>query len=735
MKKKHLFHKMLAWIERLNDYPGCDRKELTVRVQMWFGTAYALLHVVLLTIAFLIFAPEALKVLIGYGYFLAIVLITSLFVTPRIKRQIKLTYFIQLIILLMGTLITILHLGGIATSGGLIVVCLALMLCTVPLQDSRISLASFLLFTFIVIISGLFISFFSVPASLTPKVNSILFMINTLSMSGLALFLILSFIAQQRKLESLESEKLKEVNEARNKLFTNITHEFRTPLTVIQGMADLIEKFPEQWLSSGTQKIRDNSNILLNLVNQMLDFAKIEAGAMPLNNVQGNINAYLGYVTELFGSLAQNHGIQLICIKTDNPFIMDFDPDKLLHVVSNLLSNAIKFTPEGGIIEVSTSIEERRNWFSIQVKDKGIGISEEFLPHVFDRFFHVDHASHFQQGTGLGLSMAKELTELMKGQIHVESRPGHGTVFTVLLPVTNEAAFEDMTGVQVEPEIIRNSMPISKKTLPAAQGQAPDRQNLPVLLIVEDSDDVSNYLSAILKTEYRIEHAENGKIGLEKAISQIPDIVLSDVMMPEMDGISLLEKIKNDMHTSHIPVVMLTAKADVSSRLEGLERGADAYLAKPFDERELHIVLKNLVEIRMKLQERYSSPEKFPPPADVEFQKEDEFMLKVRHILEINLDDEDFGITDLCRELAVSHTQLYRKFRSLSNKTISEYLKSMRLHQAKILLSGSGMNVTEVAFSTGFKNLSHFSREFSTAFGTSPNDFRKNPDLGHTANN
>lgn len=247
---------------------------------------------------------------------------------------------------------------------------------------------------------------------------------------------------------------------------------------------------------------------------------------------------------------------------------------------------------------------------------------------------------------------------------------------------------------------------------------------LPLLLIVEDSHDVSRYLEAILKNEYQVEHAENGKKGLEKAMRLIPDIILSDVMMPEMDGISLLEKVKNDIRTSHIPVVMLTAKADASSRLSGLERGADAYLAKPFEEKELHIILKNLVEIRKRLYERYSSPENFPLLPDPGFRMEDEFMGKVKQVLEENLEDDEFGIAQLCREIAVSRTQLYRKFKSVSNKSIAEYFKFLRLTKAKTLLSFTSMNVTEVAFAAGFKNLSYFSREFAHQFGKSPKEFR-----------
>lgn len=733
--KKSLIQNLIGWIEHLNNYPGCDQKMLNVRVQLWASTAYALFHVLVLTFAFQIFAPEILKTLINYGYFLIIILTSSLFLAPRIRKYMKLTYTIQLIILLAGTFLTIMHLGGIATSGGLIVVCLALIICSVPLQDSKISFLLFLLFTAIAIFSGLSNKYLQEQSPLPPKFNAILFTINTLSMSGFSFYLVLVFIRQQHALDEMTSKHLKEINEARNKLFTNITHEFRTPLTVILGMADLIEKNSEEWLKEGTQKIKTNSNVLLNLVNQMLDLAKIEAGKLSLNCTQGNINSFIGYIAELFGSLAQSHGIRLVCRTANKPFIMDFDADKLLHVISNLLSNAIKYTPGGGTIEITTSIEEHQKWFSIQVKDNGTGILPEHLPHIFDRFFHVEHESHFQQGTGLGLSMAKELVELMNGRISVQSKAGHGSVFTVELPVTHEAILTDFENPTDSPNHIRTFFPKWIEPLSAEHQSAFLNKNLPLLLIVEDSPDVSNYLAAIMKNKYRIEHAENGKAGLEKAINYIPDVILSDVMMPVMDGIELLEKVKNDMRTSHIPVVLLTAKADVASRITGLERGADAYLTKPFDENELHVVLKSLVEIRRKLQERYSSPDKFPSFSEPVYQKEDEFMSKVRHVMEDNLEDDEFGISQLCLELSVSHTQLYRKFKSLSTTTISDYLKSLRLQQARKLLLSTKLNVTEVAFSSGFKNLSHFSREFSAAFGVSPNDFRKNPNLGFPANN
>jgi YesN/AraC family two-component response regulator len=242
---------------------------------------------------------------------------------------------------------------------------------------------------------------------------------------------------------------------------------------------------------------------------------------------------------------------------------------------------------------------------------------------------------------------------------------------------------------------------------------------------VEDSSDVVLYLQAILKYEYRIEVAGNGSIGLEKALEIIPDIILCDVMMPVMDGIELLEKVKNDIRTSHIPVVMLTAKADIDSRLAGLERGADAYLAKPVDEKELHIQLKNLIDLRKKLHERYASLENLPKTSDKYIQKEDEFMIKVRKVFEANLMEDEFGVSQLCSEISVSRAQLYRKFKSVSNKTVADYFKSLRLYKAKELLLTTNLNVTEVTYLVGFKNISHFSREFTYEFGKSPSEFRK----------
>lgn len=718
--QKSLLQKLDLWVEQLVDYPGCDQKTLNVRKTMWIGTLFGLFHVISHTVAFLIFFPQALHLLINYGYSLVLILVIGLFVLPKLTRRFNLYIAFHLSALLLLTFYIILKLGGIATSAGLIFACLAFVLSSVPLQNTKITAFLFLIFTVIVVISGLLVPWLTVPTEITPRINAIVFVMNTLSMSVLIFYLTISFFAQQSLIEKLEAEKLKELNEAKNKLFTNITHEFRTPLTVIQGMTDLIEKNPEEWVEEGTQKIRNNSDILLNLVNQMLDLSKIETGVMPVLKVRGDICAYIGYITGLFRSVADSRGIRLVAKTSEEKFMMDFDTDKLLHILSNLISNALKFTPEGGEVLVSAFPDETRKMFVIRVEDNGIGINSEHLPHIFDRFYQVENGSGNPEGTGLGLALSKELTTLLGGSISAESQPGQGTTIMVSFPVTHKAAIEELSEISPLKTPLANNVNSSHAGLPVQTSS----HSFPVLLIVEDSPEVADYLTVILKHEYQIEWADNGKSGFDKALKLIPDIILSDVMMPEMDGIALLEKVKNDIRTSHIPVVMLTAKADVASRFLGLESGADAYLAKPFDEKELHIVLKNLVEIRKKLHERYASAENFSLEPVSGYKLEDEFMEKVRQVLEENLADDEFGITQLCRELAVSRTQLYRKFKSVSNHTIADYFKLLRLFKSKSLLSTTKMNVTEVAFASGFKNLSYFSREFTHQFGKSPKEFR-----------
>ncbi len=710
-------------IEKILNYPGCGDAVLSSRKALWLSTFFGFIHVFILTFAFLFFVPE-LTILIRYGFTILTILTITLIVMPFLKRLFNHYITLHMLALITVTFFTIYQLGGIITSAGLIVACFSFVLLTIPMQSISVTIFMFVVYSVFVVIIGFLGPQLTVPEQITPLRNSIIWMINTLSMSGLALIFVVDSIRQQRKFEQLEASKQKELNEVKTKLFTNITHEFRTPLTIIGGMANLMEKEPEKYLTDGAQKINNNTNILLRLVNQMLDISKIEAGSMPVYFIQSDIIKTVEYVTGIFKSMAQQKNISLQLISDTAPFMMDYDHDKLVQIVSNLLSNAIKYTPDSGSVVIKAEPSDNGQFFELKVTDNGIGIPSDQLLHIFDRFYQVENHASYGGGTGLGLALARELTEMMKGTISVESNIGKGTTFTVKLPVTRNAPIESRETKESDKTLLTTGI-TSSNYLKSENKTITADGHLPILLVVEDSEDVSQYLTAILQNEYQVTRAENGEAGLEKALKIIPDIILSDVMMPEMDGISMLEKLKSDFRTSHIPVVMLTAKADIDSRLIGLERGADAYLAKPFNENELHIQLKNLIEQRKKLHERYASLSQFPETHDLAIKTEDAFMIKVRQILENNLSNEDFSIDHLCRELAVSHAQLYRKFKSISNHTIADYFKLIRLHEAKKLLSNSDLNITQIAFAVGFKNLSHFSREFTQHFGNSPTELRR----------
>jgi len=534
----------------------------------------------------------------------------------------------------------------------------------------------------------------------------------------------ITLIKQNIRYEQRETGRLKELDEVKTRLFTNITHEFRTPLTIILGMANLIRDRPDEWIVEGTDKIRDNGQNLLSLVNQMLDLSKLESGSMPLHIMQEDVISTLRYFTATFISIASAKNIELKFLPGTDRYVMDMDHEKLFHIVSNLLSNALKYTPEGGKVELSAGFAgEGKKEFVIRVQDNGSGIETSHLPHIFNRFYRAE-GNGTQVGHGLGLALTRELVKLLNGNITVKSEPGIGSVFSVIFPVSNLALFPEIGGQDGKTDFVFDQSPmIENETVLMESPSIQDDR--PILLVVEDNSDLVQYLTALLSGEYRINIAGNGKDGLHKALDLIPDIILSDVMMPVMDGITLLDKVKNDIRTSHIPVVMLTAKADIASKLEGLERGADDYLSKPFNEEELRIRINKLIELRRKLRLRYASMSAPPSTDDKAIHIEDAFMQKVRQVMEANLDDDQFGIIQLCKSVGMSRAQLYRKFKSLTDKTVNDYLRTFRLHKAKELLLTTDRNVSEVAFDVGFKNLSHFSKVFTEEFGKNPRDISR----------
>ena len=540
-----------------------------------------------------------------------------------------------------------------------------------------------------------------------------------------------------RRIAEKEALRLQELDAFKSRFFTNITHEFRTPLTVILGISEQWSANEQQWRPEETGKkmglIRRNGENLLRLINQILDLAKLEDHSLRFNYVQADLLPYLRYIVESLHSLANSRNVMLRVETREAGLVMDFDPERLLQIVYNLLSNAIKFTPDGGkvILKLSKIASAAAGAQAvIAVSDNGIGIAGEELPHIFNRYYQADNLEKSRTGgTGIGLALTRELVRALGGDIGVESEVGKGTTFTVVLPVKNEAETGwEITGLGgLEPATHQPATIVLQGTgQRSRQGQQQDTTPQgPHLLLIEDNPDVVEYLTACLEGSFRLDFAYNGRAGIDIALEQIPDIVISDVMMPEKDGFEVCNTLKNDERTSHIPIVLLTAKADVESRIAGLKRGADAYLAKPFHQPELQVILENLLSIRKKLQSKYAIPGS-PAPASPQSlpDPEDAFLQKVRSLVENNLSDPDFEMLRLERGLSMSRSQIFRKVKALTGRPPVLYVRSIRLHRSKELLAEGRLNVSEIAYEVGFSSPVYFSNAFLEEFGVRPSEWR-----------
>ena len=522
----------------------------------------------------------------------------------------------------------------------------------------------------------------------------------------------------RRKVAQAEAEQFKELDAVKTKLYTNITHEFRTPLTVILGMAGKVEEDPKKWLGSGIDSIKRNGRRLLLLVNQILDLSRLELGNLELKMYQHDVIPFLSYLVQSYESYAESKGIQLRLEKRVNRLVMDHSADALSKIISNLISNALKHTPDGGRVDVSLDIKD--NQLQIEVRDTGNGIPADHLPHIFDQFYQVDSSTTRQtEGTGIGLALVKELVNRLKGHIKVNSEERLGTRFEVLLPISRKAELKELvTEVYQLPETeIQTSV-----TKPSTTKQ-PDN-NHPLVLLVEDNEDVAAYIDSCLMDRFQVVHARNGKIGVEKALELIPDLIICDVMMPEMDGYEVCKLLKQEERSSHIPIVMLTAKADVNSRLTGLRQGADAYLAKPFQPEELDLRLNNLLYLRGQIQSYFGQ---FPRDLQSSnaYPQEHGFLSRLKIIVLEHLSEEDFGIPELCLEIGLSRSQLHRKLKAITGKSTSMILRGIRMNEARKLLLHSDLTISEIAYQVGFSSPNYFSTIFSETFGQSPTEMRE----------
>ncbi len=544
----------------------------------------------------------------------------------------------------------------------------------------------------------------------------------------------------QLNVEQIEAKRIKELDTVKTQLYTNITHEFRTPLTVILGMAQQVKSNPEDHLSNGMDMIIRNGESLLKLVNEMLDLSKLETGKMQLQLVHGDVINFLRYIVESFHSLAESQHKQLHFLSEVDALHSEYDPEKLRQIIANLLSNALKFTPERGNIYISAIAQTvpdspNKTLLTIKVKDTGIGIPESQLQHIFDRFYQADN-SHTRnaEGTGIGLALTKELVKLMDGDITVKSPPtgaNKGSEFTVTLPLNKRIATELPAPL---PEI--KTMLHQNINAPTTNGVeiTNEAKSKPLILLVEDNADVVAYTASCLP-DYRLAVGKDGREGFEIATEMVPDLIITDVMMPFVDGFELCSQLRKDERTSHVPIIMLTAKAGIESKMEGLQQGADAYLEKPFNREELLLRIKKLLELRHSLQHYYLKKagleNNYQPEEKIieegpakETPIEDAFVKRVREAIEENISDAGFTVEQLCRKVFMSHSQLHRKLDALTGCSPNKFIRILRLNKAKEMMGNPANSIAAVAYDCGYNDPGYFARVFKQEHGETPQEWR-----------
>ena len=559
-------------------------------------------------------------------------------------------------------------------------------------------------------------------------------------------------LKQELKLEHVRIEKLEELDKMKSRFFANISHEFRTPLTLILGpLEKLRSKIADPDSEQDLNMMRRNTTRLQNLINQLLSLSKIESGKMTLKTREENIVAIINGYVQSFESLAKQKQIDLVFKSTEENIPIYLDMEKIHKILFNLLSNAFKFTQGGDQIEVSISYRSTINNQQltidnafITISDTGSGISPENLPHIFDRFYQTnDSYIKDQEGTGIGLALVKELVELHYGNIEVESKVGIGTTFSLFLPAgkehlkQEEIILEDASTLTTEElhELIPERENLNSDIVNADNHIATlddNKDDKPHLLIVDDNTDLRNYMKGFLNKEYYIMEAKDGVEGYEKSKEKIPDLIISDLMMPKMDGYELCNKLKSDERTCHIPLIILTARVSRESRLEGLEVGADDFITKPFDGEELLVRVKNLIDQRKRLGEHYRKEFEIVQEIGKEhvLTMDEKFLQKARDLVENNISNAEYGVDQFASDMALSRFQLHRKLSALLNQSTTEFIRTIRLNYAVVLLKERAGTISEVAYDAGFNNPSYFSTTFKKHFGISPSEYLEKLDQG-----
>lgn len=535
---------------------------------------------------------------------------------------------------------------------------------------------------------------------------------------------------------------IQQMSETKVRLFANISHELRTPLTLIMGPLQKVLELQalNDDIRTTLSVVNRNCYRLYRLINQVLDFKKLEAGQLKFEAKKGDIIDFLKEEVLVFKEFAESKNINLGFESDRENLEVWFDPDKIEKIIFNVLSNALKFTPHNGSVSVTVSKTKLNKpktadlglntpvkfscWLDITIKDSGIGISQKNLDKIFDRFFQVHDRSTAIGGTGIGLAVAKEMTKIHGGKIEVDSSEGIGTSFKIKIPVIEEGYIQHNSKPEAfeKSDFVKMKYPEIEEV--GAIGEKNEHEQVengkPKILIVEDDADMRTFVREELEDEYEISEAVNGEEGFKEAINSGPDLIISDIMMPQMDGLEFCKKIKSDERTSHISVILLTARSSQEYKMEGLGTGADDYIIKPFYSKELLVKIHNILETRKKIREKFGKSLQLEP-SSVEITSVDQkFIKRAIEIIEEHMDDSEFTVESYSKLIGMSRVSLYNKLKSLTGYSVQEFIFVIRLKRAAQLLKESGMTVTEVAYSVGFKDPSHFSKLFKKQFGISP---------------
>lgn len=531
---------------------------------------------------------------------------------------------------------------------------------------------------------------------------------------------------QKLKLElqkvQFEKEKEHEINEAKINFFTNISHEFRTPLTLI--MSPCTELLANKDINSSEYEkialVKTNAQKLLRLINQLLDFRKSEQGHLTLRIEEVDINSLLRGLVDDFAPAARAKNITFTYEPAAAEMLVEIDKAQVEMAINNLLSNAIKFTPANGTVCVV--LESIADIFSIKVRDSGIGIEPVYLDKVFNRFYQVPNVGGQLGGSGIGLAFAKNIVDLHNGSISVSSEPGKGTELSVSLPkLQSNGRLKTHLADNTEKEELNTLPTIPFNTTIVGQ------HNKQTILVVDDNEGIRTYLAGLLQEEFEVLEAENGSTGYKIALEAMPDLIISDIMMPQMNGIDLCKALKNNIASSHIPILLLTARASEAFELNGLQTGADDYITKPFNPLIVQMRVRNILENRKKLKAYYLKKVRFEPEAEVEpAENLDEiFLHKAIELVNKSIQDENFGVEMMVDQLFISQSTLYRKIKSLTGLSITGFIRAIRIKKAAQLILGSNMKMSDVALEVGFNDYKYFKKSFQQQFGCLPSEYKE----------